>query len=108
MQGNKQSVLAQRLRALRQARDWTLKQAAAAGVSASALSKIENGLLSPTYDNLIKIAAGLDLDVAELFTPSDAHMGTGRRSLGRQGKGASTKPRTTTTACYAPRCRTSA
>ena len=85
MQGNKQSVLAQRLRALRQARDWTLKQAAAAtGVSASALSKIENGLLSPTYDNLIKIAAGLDLDVAELFTPSDAHMGTGRRSLGRR------------------------
>lgn len=88
MQGNKQSVLAQRLRALRQAREWTLKQAAAAtGVSASALSKIENGLLSPTYDNLIKIAAGLDLDVAELFTPSDAHMGTGRRSLGRQGEG---------------------
>ena len=48
MQGNKQSVLAQRLRALRQARDWTLKQAAAAtGVSASALSKIENGCCRP-------------------------------------------------------------
>ncbi|AHC49024.1 MULTISPECIES: helix-turn-helix domain-containing protein [Achromobacter] len=88
MQGNKQSVLAQRLRALRQARDWTLKQAAlATGVSASTLSKIENGLLSPTYDNLIKIAAGLELDVAELFTASDAHMGTGRRSLSRQGEG---------------------
>jgi len=88
MQGNKQSVLAQRLRALRQARDWTLKQAAqATGVAASTLSKIENGLLSPTYDNLIKIAAGLDLDVAELFTASDAHMGTGRRSLSRQGEG---------------------
>jgi transcriptional regulator with XRE-family HTH domain len=88
MQGNKQSVLAQRLRALRQARAWTLKQAAeATGVSASTLSKIENSLLSPTYDNLIKIAAGLDLDVAELFTASDAHMGTGRRSLSRQGEG---------------------
>ncbi|MFD4838719.1 helix-turn-helix domain-containing protein [Achromobacter sp. NPDC058515] len=88
MQGNKQSVLAHRLRALRQARAWTLKQAAAAtGVSASTLSKIENSLLSPTYDNLIKIAAGLDLDVAELFTASDAHMGTGRRSLSRQGEG---------------------
>ena len=88
MQGNKQSALAQRLRALRQARDWTLKQAAAAtGVAASTLSKIENSLLSPTYDNLIKIAAGLDLDVAELFTASDAHMGTGRRSLSRQGEG---------------------
>ena len=88
MQGNKQSALAQRLRALRQARAWTLKQAAAAtGVSASTLSKIENSLLSPTYDNLIKIAAGLDLDVAELFSASDAHMGTGRRSLSRQGEG---------------------
>jgi transcriptional regulator with XRE-family HTH domain len=88
MQGNKQSVLAQRLRALRQARAWTLKQAAeATGVSASTLSKIENSLLSPTYDNLIKIAAGLDLDVAELFTAADAHMGTGRRSLSRQGEG---------------------
>ncbi|KAG0771770.1 hypothetical protein G6F22_016208 [Rhizopus arrhizus] len=88
MQGNKQSALAQRLRALRQARAWTLKQAAAAtGVAASTLSKIENSLLSPTYDNLIKIAAGLDLDVAELFTASDAHMGTGRRSLSRQGEG---------------------
>lgn len=88
MQGNKQSALAQRLRALRQAREWTLKQAAeATGVSASTLSKIENSLLSPTYDNLIKIAAGLDLDVAELFTASDAHMGTGRRSLSRQGEG---------------------
>ena len=88
MQGIKQSALAQRLRALRQARAWTLKQAAeATGVSASTLSKIENSLLSPTYDNLIKIAAGLDLDVAELFTASDAHMGTGRRSLSRQGEG---------------------
>lgn len=88
MQGNKQSALAQRLRALRQTRAWTLKQAAeATGVSASTLSKIENSLLSPTYDNLIKIAAGLDLDVAELFTASDAHMGTGRRSLSRQGEG---------------------
>ncbi|MFF7399835.1 helix-turn-helix domain-containing protein [Achromobacter sp. NPDC008082] len=88
MQGNKQSALAQRLRALRQERDWTLKQlAAATGVAASTLSKIENSLLSPTYDNLIKIAAGLDLDVAELFTASDAHMGTGRRSLSRQGEG---------------------
>ena len=88
MEGNKQSALALRLRALRQAREWTLKQAAAAtGVSASTLSKIENGLLSPTYDNLIKIAAGLELDVAELFTAPDAHMGTGRRSLSRQGEG---------------------
>lgn len=109
MEGNKQSVLAQRLRALRQARTWTLKQAAAAtGVSASTLSKIENGLLSPTYDNLIKIAAGLELDVAELFTrPTPTWAPDAAASAARE-KGASTKPRTTTTACCAPRCRTNA
>ena len=54
MPNTRQSALAQRLRDLRRARDWTLKQAAqATGVAASTLSKIENGLLSPTYDNLL-------------------------------------------------------
>src|SRR3546814_329539 len=88
MPSTKQSALAKRLPNLRKVRDWTLKQAAqATGVAASTLSKIENGLLSPTYDNLLKIAAGLELDVAELFTPSQDHMGTGRRSINQQGEG---------------------
>lgn len=90
MPGTKQNALAQRLRDLRRARDWTLKQAAqATGVSASTLSKIENGLLSPTYDNLLKIAAGLRLDVAELFTPPQEHMGTGRSTISQRGEGRS-------------------
>ncbi|MBO1114345.1 helix-turn-helix domain-containing protein [Bordetella petrii] len=90
MPTTKQSALAQRLRDLRRARDWTLKQAAqATGVAASTLSKIENGLLSPTYDNLLKIAAGLELDVAELFMPPQDHMGTGRRSINQLGEGRS-------------------
>ncbi|MCD0502642.1 helix-turn-helix domain-containing protein [Bordetella petrii] len=90
MATTRQSALAQRLRDLRKARDWTLKQAAqATGVAASTLSKIENGLLSPTYDNLLKIAAGLELDIAELFMPPQDHMGTGRRSLSQRGEGRS-------------------
>ena len=90
MRSTKQSALAQRLRDLRKARDWTLKQAAqATGVAASTLSKIENGLLSPTYDNLLKIAAGLELDVAELFMPPQQHMGTGRRCVNQLGEGRS-------------------
>ena len=90
MQSTRQSALAQRLRDLRKARDWTLKQAAqATGVAASTLSKIENGLLSPTYDNLLKIAAGLELDVAELFMPPQQHMGTGRRCVNQLGEGRS-------------------
>ncbi|OZI33104.1 transcriptional regulator [Bordetella genomosp. 1] len=89
MEDKRESALALRLRALRQERRWTLKQAAqASGVAASTLSKIENNLLSPTYDNLLKIAAGLELDVAELFMSPAEHMGTGRRSVnhGEEGR----------------------
>ena len=37
------------------------------GVSRSALSKIENGLMSPTFDVLQKIVRGLEIDLGELF-----------------------------------------
>lgn len=85
---NSESALAERLRTLRQQRGWTLGQTSkASGVATSTLSKIENGLMSPTYDILLKLANGLDLDVAELFSPAQAHMGAGRRSIERHGKG---------------------
>lgn len=85
---NSESALADRLRTLRQQRAWTLGQTSkASGVATSTLSKIENGLMSPTYDILLKLANGLGLDVAELFSPAQAHMGAGRRSIERQGKG---------------------
>ena len=85
---NSESALADRLRSLRQQRGWTLGQTSkASGVATSTLSKIENGLMSPTYDILLKLANGLELDVAELFSPAQAHMGAGRRSIERQGKG---------------------
>ncbi|MBP6019807.1 MAG: helix-turn-helix transcriptional regulator [Burkholderiaceae bacterium] len=85
---NSESALAERLRALRQQRGWTLGQTSkASGVATSTLSKIENGLMSPTYDILLKLANGLELDVAELFSPAQAHMGAGRRSIERHGKG---------------------
>lgn len=81
-------ALARRLRALRKARGLTLAQVSeATDVAASTLSKIENGLLSPTYDNLLKIAAGLGLDVGELFTQAPDPMGAGRRALSRLGEG---------------------
>lgn len=85
---NSESALAERMRTLRQQRGWTLGQTSkASGVATSTLSKIENGLMSPTYDILLKLADGLELDVAELFSPAQAHMGAGRRSIERSGKG---------------------
>lgn len=82
------SALAQRLRSLRLERGWTLDQASkACGVAPSSLSKIENGISSPTYDVLLRLAHGFNLDAAELFAPAQAHMGAGRRTIERKGKG---------------------
>lgn len=59
--------LAQRIRRWREARGWN-QQALAdrAGFARSTLSKIENGLLSPTFEILLKLALGFDCDLADL------------------------------------------
>lgn len=62
-----------RVRALREAAGLTLRAAAArCGMAPSTLSKIENGLLSPTYDNLLRLARGLGVDIVALFRPDGA------------------------------------
>jgi len=62
------TALGQRLKALRKARGLTLETAAAAtGVSRAALSKIERGAMSPSYDTLLKIADGFAMDVGPLL-----------------------------------------
>ena len=76
------SALAERLKFLRQQRGLTQGQVTAiSGISTSTLSKIENGLLSPTYDVLLRLAHGLGVDVAELFVNAQSHMGAGRCSI---------------------------
>ncbi|PWV59123.1 helix-turn-helix domain-containing protein [Plasticicumulans acidivorans] len=83
-----ETALGQRLRQLRQQRDWTLAQTAeACGVARSTLSKIENAQMSPTYDVLLRLADGFAVDVSELFTPAAHALGAARRSLTRAGEG---------------------
>ncbi len=85
-----EALLGQRIRARRNQLGWTLEQASqATSLARSTLSKIENGLMSPTYDALIKLAAGLKIDISELFEPSETISGIGRRSITRQGTGQS-------------------
>lgn len=82
--------LAERVRALRKARGWTLEQAAAAaGLARSTLSKIENGQMSPTYDALKKLAGGLDISVPQLFTPPRNPQAGGRMVVTLKSEGAS-------------------
>lgn len=81
--------LSQRLRELRQARGWTLGVLSErSGISVSSLSKVENGQISMTYDNLIKLARGFDIELGELFAAPRRSLPVGRRAVTRRGTGA--------------------
>lgn len=43
--------------------------------------------MSPTYDAIIKLASGFDIDVGDLFATAEKQTGVGRRSIGRLGSG---------------------
>ena len=61
--------LGPRIRALRQARNVTLRELAArAGVTESFLSQVEREVTSPSIASVQRIARALDLAIAELFT----------------------------------------
>lgn len=81
-------ALGTRIRAIRKSRKLTLMDVAKkCGVSASGLSKIENGTISPTYGNLLRIAHGLAVSVSDIVTEAPTHTITARRSLCRRGEG---------------------
>lgn len=87
------SQLGQCLKAARQARGLTLKQVAErTGMALSTLSKVENGLMSLTYDKLVQLTSGLKMEIAELFNPATPRPApdrpvTARRSISRAGQG---------------------
>ena len=61
--------LGPRIRALRQARNVTLRELAErAGVTESFLSQVEREVTSPSIASVQRIARALDLAIAELFT----------------------------------------
>lgn len=85
---SERSDLGERLRVIRLERKWTLDEASKhSSVGRSTLSKIENGLMSPTFDLLRKITRGLDIDLVELFDESADLEPKGRRSITRKGEG---------------------
>lgn len=71
---------------------WTLAEVSRlTGLSISALSKIENGRMSPTYQSIIQLAEGLNIEIGDLFAGSFADVErpviTARRSVSRQNQG---------------------
>lgn len=71
---------------------WTLSDVSRlTGVSKSALSKIENDLMSPTYQTIIQLCSGLDIEIGDLLAGATHESGRqpimGRRSVSRQHQG---------------------
>jgi transcriptional regulator with XRE-family HTH domain len=84
------------LRTLRTRKGWTLADVSRrTGLPVSTLSKIENGKMSLSYDKLARISSGLEVDIAELFSPraaiANGGIPNGRRSITRAGQGQSIK-----------------
>ncbi|QRG08693.1 helix-turn-helix transcriptional regulator [Xanthobacter dioxanivorans] len=76
------------LKRTRKARKLTLTAVGQmTGVSASALSKIENGLVSPSFDIIKRICDGLGLPIEDLVAPGARRISR-RFSAGRRPHGA--------------------
>jgi transcriptional regulator with XRE-family HTH domain len=77
--------LGPRIRALRQARNITLRELAGrAGVTESFLSQVEREVTSPSIASVQRIARALDLSIAELFTEEAPHGRVVRQSERRR------------------------
>ena len=83
------SLLSARVKAIRERRGWSVSETARrAGVSVSMLWKVENGQTELTYSKLVKLAAGLQAPIGELFAdPAPAVRKGGRRVVDRNGSG---------------------
>jgi transcriptional regulator with XRE-family HTH domain len=74
------------LRALRRRLNMTLNEVAVkTGVTASTLSKAERNRLSLTYDKLVQLSQGLNVDITVFFESDDSKVG--HRSINREGEG---------------------
>ncbi len=80
--------LGERLKEIRTAGGLTLEEASKlTGLARSTLSKIENEQISPTFQAMQKLAAGLNIGIPQLFTPPKQRKATGRRDITRVGEG---------------------
>ncbi|MCT4372851.1 helix-turn-helix transcriptional regulator [Yangia mangrovi] len=82
------SELGTRMKSVRQACGFTLEVAAQrTGLALSTIHKIENGRVSPSYENLVRIARAYDIGMERLFSADhDAHQTT-RLTVTRAGQG---------------------
>ena len=83
--GLSSAQIGERIRILRKEKGWTLQDLSArAGISLSALSKIETAQVAATFDSLVKVARGLEVAFETLLSQvSGADIEVPARGLGR-------------------------
>lgn len=88
--------LGKKLKEIRLANKLTLEEAShLTGLARSTLSKIENEQISPSFQAVQKLTAGLGIGIPQLFVPlSPDHGANSRRAVTRAGEG---QPHPTTT-----------
>lgn len=85
---NPSVLLARRARSIRKAKGMTLNDVEAnSGITASTISKIENGVISPSYANLIRLSKGLGIDIVDLVREQPKQVLKTRKSITRFGDG---------------------
>jgi transcriptional regulator with XRE-family HTH domain len=91
-EANERPRLGAALRGLRARNGWTLAHVSdRTGLSITTLSKVENDRISLSYDKLVRLSEGLEIDIEELFALPGQHAGqavvSGRRSVNPAGGG---------------------
>lgn len=82
------SDLGARVKALRLASGLTLDAAAQrSGLALSSIHKIENGRVSPSYENLVRLARGYGLSMERLFAAEPEAPPTTRLTITKAGEG---------------------
>ncbi|SDF88196.1 helix-turn-helix domain-containing protein [Alloyangia pacifica] len=82
------SDLGARMKAVRQACGFTLEVAAQrTGLALSTIHKIENGRVSPSYENLVRIARAYGIGMERLFSADHEAHQTTRLTVTRAGQG---------------------
>jgi transcriptional regulator with XRE-family HTH domain len=80
--------LGARLKEFRRTRDQTLAEVSkATGVSISALSKIENSQISPSFDIMKRICDGLGVTIEDFVRPGPKGLVSGRKTTTRRDEG---------------------
>lgn len=88
------SELGSRMKAVRQACGFTLEVAAQrTGLALSTIHKIENGRVSPSYENLVRIARAYDIGMERLFSSDHEAQQTTRMTVTRAGHGRKVRSR---------------